>query len=194
MLERFKHYYYQLPYIESMEREIIDLTNDTDRYVRPPDQPRRERLIPSAWEIEQSLRDSISYEMPAPIHIDAHESENRNMASLSEDELEKVLFESKMDYDNAMEKYCKEIYEAEQKVRQARFMNVRRVIERICRIDKANAREYNMLLDAFTMYENGYFEQFIVRDEILYTRIMFILKSLRITKGEYDDLVRFIVA
>jgi hypothetical protein len=189
-----------------MDRDFIDLTNDDDNYVRPPDQTRRERLIPSAWdidsEIEHSLRDSISYEMPSPFNLEAPLNldspvsldDNRNMAALDEDELEKVLMESKLEYDNEMEKLCKEIYEAEQKVRQGRFANVRRVIERICRIDKANTREYNMLLDAFTMYENGYFEKFIVKDEMMYTRIMFILKSLRITKGEYADLVRFIVA
>lgn len=180
---------YEIYIIQNMERDFVDLTNDYDNDydydIRPPDEVRRERLI--SWDYEHTLRDTITETMPLHREYETHKE-------LNDDELEKVLMESMMNYDNEMEKFCKEIYEAEQKVRQGRFANVRRVIERICRIDKANTREYNMLLDAFTMYENGYFEHYVVQDEMLYTRIMYILKSLRITKGEYDDLVRFIVA
>lgn len=171
--------------------EIIDLSSDDDEYVRPPDHVVREQLI--SFPIEQYNNGGSVFHQPSFDAIVPDTDDNmRELRITSESEMEAVLETSRREYNDEMEKYCMEVYEAEKKLRENRFMNVRRVIERIMRIDKSNIREYEMLLNAFTLYEDGYTEHYIVEDETMYTRIMFLLKSLRITPGEYEDLKSFI--
>lgn len=156
-----------------------------DDYVRPPDHVVREQLIPT-------VRTSYDAELNQVSYHAVNDDETRDLYALSESEIEAVLETSRREYNDEMDKYCMEVYEAEKKLRENRFMNVRRVIERVMRFDNANIREYEELLNAFTLYEDGYTEHYVVKDDVMYARIMFLLKSLRITPGEYDDLKSFI--
>jgi hypothetical protein len=175
-------------------------TDFDEEYVRPPDTVVREQLITDfrySYDAEldgsepQTVLDLGSGLSP-DLGSDMDMENTRDLYALSESEIESVLELSKREYNDEMETYCLEIYEAEKKMRENRFINVKRVIERIMRVDKANIREYEVLLNAFALYEDGYTEHCDVEDEIVYTRIMYIVKSLRIIPGEYEDLKSFI--
>jgi hypothetical protein len=178
---------YIRPTVDEYIRPSVDeyIRPTVDEYIRPPDLVVREQLIPT-------VRTSYDSELAQVSYHTTNNDEQRDLYALSESDIEAVLETSIREYNAEMDKYCLEIYEAEKKLRENRFMNVRRVIERIMRFDKTNIREYEELLNAFTLYEDGYTEHYVVKDEVMYTRIMFLLKSLRITPGEYDDLKSFI--
>ena len=173
----------------------MDLSSSDEEYIRPPDTVIREQLIPSFRYSNDTELDGHEPQCVTDIDMDmvpAHLEITRDLYALSESEIESVLELSKREYNDEMDKYCLEIYEAEKKLRENRFINVKRVIERIMRVDKANTREYEALLNAFALYVDGYTEHCIVEDEVMYTRIMYIVKSLRISKTEYADLQSFI--
>lgn len=167
-------------------------TDFDEEYVRPPDTVVREQLIADFRYSYDAELDGSEPQTVSDVGSNMDMETTRDLYALSESEIESVLELSKREYNDEMETYCLEIYEAEKKMRENRFINVKRVIERIMRVDNANIREYEVLLNAFALYEDGYTEHCDVEDEIVYTRIMYIVKSLRIIPGEYEDLKLFI--
>lgn len=147
----------------------VDLTEDTEDYVRPPDNVIREQLISAR---NQSIVPQNMY--------------------ASDTDIEAIMEASRREYEDEIEKQFLEIYEAEKRLREKRFVNIRKVIERVMCFDKANIREYEALLNSFQLYEEGYIEYFEVNDELLYGRIISLLKTLRITPGEYEDLKDYV--
>ena len=152
-----------------LKMNYVDLTKDKEDYVRPPDNIVREQLIPTRNQPNAT----------------------QNMYA-SDADISAIMEASRQEYNDAMEKQFLEIYEAEKKLREKRFANIRKVIERVMCFDKANVREYAALLNSFKLYEDGYVEHFEVNDELLYDRIISLLKTLRITPEEKEDLKGYV--
>jgi hypothetical protein len=142
----------------------VDLTEDKDdHHIRPPDNIVRERLIPT---------------------------QNQNIYA-SESDIAAVMEASRREYDDEIERQFLEMHEAAKQSREKRFINIKKTIERVMCFDKASVNEYAMLLNSFKLYEEGYVEHFEVNDELVYNRIISLLKTLRITPEEHADLKNY---
>jgi len=166
-----------------MNSNSVDLTADED-YVRPPDRVVREQLIQPGFKPGfKPLREPSEPEDPELAAIMAASLQQYEDEMYREFEMAAAMEESRRQYD--------EMCEAEKQVRKARFMNTRRAIERVMGFDKENKPVYQVLLDGITLYEEDEYTECCV-DEPTYARIMLLLKTLRISPGEYEDLKSFV--
>lgn len=136
-------------------------------YIRPPDKPIRECLLPSASTDTNALSDEDTY-------------------------LQRILEESATDYELQFALEESKRMEEEREERAMRFVNFRCKIKQFERIDKSNAAFYEELIYHIDMYETHNISPVIVSNEF-YELFRKTVHNMRLKPEEKDALFEFIL-
>lgn len=177
--------------------------NKTDKYIdgenigyseeiRPPDDVKRVCLINDYaddyhdyhFNNDTELENVLGYSLENSL-----EFSSRNMLSLREEELDEVLAKSKQEYEEQINMMLEQIREKECEERKKRFKNAKTQILRFHKIDKANTDVYSLLLDGIDLFEQEDVKQYPLDSMEKYLMLESVLKTLRITRQEREDLL-----
>ena len=161
--------------------------NDEAEYIRPPDEVRCDTLIMCDRYIptpEVQYQRELELALTKSLVEDMHYVDN-------EDEMLRTMETSKAEYEAEMNKYIDEIFQNEKTKRQQRFVNAKIQLRRLSQFDKGNQTHYTHLLELIHNYEEGYIEYAEYHDEMEYIYVNGLIKTMRLTKEERNDLCRF---
>ena len=150
-----------------------------DEYIRPPDKPIRECLLPTtnATEMDEFGFLESSYETPYGSRWQDHKQEEQDPDE-SDIELQFVLAESKR-------------LEEEREERTKHFAAFRGKIKQFQQIDKHHADFYTELLQYIDMYETRGVANVVVTEDF-YATFRKIVDNMRLSSGEKERLIELI--
>lgn len=158
--------------------------DDCDQ-IRPPDDVYLDRLAGNTYdddELVNILRSSAA---------EATNTDERNMMALSEKELDDVLEKSWLEYEAQMHWALELAQKKDIEERKLRFANAKSQIVRLHRIDKDHAEIYSVLLNGIHLFEEDGVGNFPLGNTSIYETIQGVVKTLRITAPERDDLLAY---
>jgi len=151
-----------------MNKQDINETSDDDfDNIRPPDQVTTDTLCPNLYYFG-----------------------NDNDNDLSDDELNKMIEFSKLEFDLLVaeeEQKLIKIIKAEANERLQKFESIKQKIKKLAIYDKSKTNIYDNILSIVELYENGFVTSYTLTKEE-YTQIFAILNSVRITDSEMESL------
>jgi len=107
-------------------------------------------------------------------------------------EFQKILQESKEEFDFLQEQKVKELIVVEKNKMIEKYRNIKQKLQKIQNYDTVNADTYSTIITIIEMYEMQYIETFSL-DEISYNNIFKLIKTIRLTKEEYELLEMLII-
>ena len=107
-------------------------------------------------------------------------------------EFNRILQESKTEFEFLQEQKVKEIIVVEKNKIIEQYRNIKQKLQKIQNYDTVNADTYSTIITIIEMYEMQYIDTYSL-DEISYANIFNLVKTIRLTKEEYELLEMLII-
>ena len=164
-----------------------ELNAESEIAIRAPDPVIRERLIDGPDNYNNDAYSNYNYNYSynnyyvnnlAPEDLDA--------------EFKKILEESKEEFDFLQEQKVKEIIVVEKNKMIEKYRIIKQKLQKIQNYDTVNTDTYSTIITIIEMYEMQYIDTYSL-DEISYANIFNLVKTIRLTKEEYELLEILII-
>jgi len=162
-----------------------EVNAESEIAIRAPDPVIRERLIdgPDIYNNDEFTNYNYSYNNYyvnnlAPEDLDA--------------EFNRILQESKTEFDFLQEQKVKELIVVEKNKIIEQYRNIKQKLQKIQNYDTVNADTYSTIITIIEMYEMQYIDTYSL-DETSYANIFKLIKTIRLTKEEYELLEMLII-
>lgn len=168
------------------------MNSDTDALmdepIRLPDEVYEERLIDGNTVFvssrEQQYQRDLERVLTQSLVENMHYVDDENALIIA-------LQSSNEEYEKEMEKYVEEYIQIDRERRAQRFVNAKIQLTRLSHFDKQNETHYTKLLQCIHNYEEGCIECASYSDEIEYMHVLGLIKTMRLSKDERNDLCGF---
>jgi len=166
--------------------ENPEVSVESEIAIRAPDPVIRERLIDDPDYINDEFT-NYNY------NSNYNNYYVNNLASEDLDtEFKRILQESKEEFDFLQEQKVKELIVVEKNKMIEKYHIIKQKLQKIQGYDTVNADTYSTIITIIEMYEMQYIETFSL-DETSYANIFNLVKTIRLTKEEYELLNALIV-
>jgi len=167
--------------------ENSEVSVESEIAIRAPDPVIRERLIDGPdYTNDEFTNYNYNYNYNNNYYVN-------NLAPEDLDaEFQKILQESKEEFDFLQEQKVKEIIVVEKNKMIEKYHIIKQKLQKIQNYDTVNADTYSTIITIIEMYEMQYIETFSL-DETSYANIFNLVKTIRLTKEEYELLNALII-
>jgi hypothetical protein len=175
----------QNPEVNENSESSPEVSAESEIAIRAPDPVIRERLI-----------DGPDYTNDEFTNYNYNYNNNYYVNNLAPEDLDaefkKILQESKEEFDFLQEQKVKELIVFEKNKMIEKYHIIKQKLQKIQNYDTVNADTYSTIITIIEMYEMQYIETFSL-DETSYANIFNLVKTIRLTKEEYELLNALII-
>jgi hypothetical protein len=161
------------------------MDEDTNEYIRPPDEPIRECLLPPSGTIpERGCNEVITKCRSVGIgRLSSRNNEQIDSVLFEQQELQRILEESEIDYELQFALEESKRMEDERNERCRHFADFRFKIKQFEKMDKSNAEFYAEMIHYIDMYERYGSSPFVVTEQF-YMAFRKTVDNMRLNREE----------
>lgn len=169
-----------------------DFVSQIETDIRAPDPVVREQLINEQDNYNNNYtnvynNEFTNYNIPfTPNNVAPEDQEDQDA------EFNRILQESKAEFEFLEEQKVKELIAIERNELTEKYRKIKQRLQKIQSYDTVNTETYNTIVTIIEMYEMQYVDTYSL-DENSYANIFNLIKTIRLTKEEYDLLNALIV-